>query len=155
MFRFDPKTGVTSVATKEVPKPNGVAISPDGKTVYVVCHDNGSVGLVDKPAGPKGKMSLEAFGIAKDGSLTQRRTLVDFGDEDGIDGMAVDAIGRIFAAVRSEKRFGIAVFDAMGKELTFLKTLKMPSNCCFGAGRDSSTLYITAGGELYSVIVKP
>ena len=155
VFRFDPKTGVTSVATKVVAKPNGVAISPDGKTVYVVCHDNGSVGLVDKPAGPKGKMTLEAFGMAEDGSLTDRRTLVDFGDEDGIDGMAVDASGRIFAAVRSEKRFGIAVFNAMGKELAFLKTSKMPSNCCFGAGRDSSTLYITAGGELYSVVVKP
>jgi len=155
VFRFDPKTGVTSVATKEVAKPNGVAISPDGKTVYVACNDNGSVGLADKPAVPKGKMSLEAFDIAEDGSLRHRKTLADFGNENGIDGMEVDANGRIFAAMRSEKRFGIAVFDAMGKELAFLKTSKMPSNCCFGAGRDSSTLYITAGGALYSVIVKP
>ncbi len=155
VFRFDPKTGVTSVATKEVAKPNGVAISPDGKTVYVACTDNGSVGLADKPAGLKGKMSLEAFDIAEDGSLTHRMPLVDFENENGIDGMEVDASGRIFAALRSEKRFGIAVFDARGKELAFLKTPKLPTNCSFGAGRDSSTLYITAGGELYSVIVKP
>ena len=100
-------------------------------------------------------MSLEAFDIAADGSLTHRSTIVDFGNENGIDGMEVDASGRIFAAVRSEKRFGITVFDAMGKELGFLKTPKLPTNCCFGAGRDSSTLYITAGGELYSVSVKP
>ena len=155
VFRFDPKIGTTSVATKEVAKPNGVAISPDGKTVYVACNDNGSVGLADKPAGLKGQMSLEAFDIAQDGSLAHRRTLVDFGDEDGIDGMEVDASGRIFAAMRSENRFGIAVFDAMGKELAFLNTPKLPTNCCFGAGRDSSTLYITAGGELYGVMIKP
>ncbi len=155
VFRFDPKTGMTTVATKEVSKPNGVAISPDGKVVYVACNDNGSVGLADKPAGPKGKMSLEAFEIAKDGSLTHRSTIVDFGQENGIDGMEVDANGRIFAAIRSEKRFGIAVFDATGKELAFLKTPEMPTNCCFGAGRDSSTLYITAGGGLYSVTLKP
>jgi gluconolactonase len=155
VFRFDPKTGATSVATKEVAKPNGVAISPDGKTVYVACNDNGSVGLADKPAGPKGRMSLEAFDIADDGRLAHRSTIVDFGQENGIDGMEVDASGRIFAAVRSENRFGIAVFDETGKELAFLKTPKLPTNCCFGAGRDSSTLYITAGGALYSVNVKP
>ncbi len=155
VFRFDPKTGVTTVATKEVAKSNGVAISADGKTVYVACTDNGSVGLSDKPPGPKDRMSLEAFDIAEDRSLTHRMTLVDFGDENGIDGMEIDASGRIFAALRSEKRFGIAVFDPTGKELAFLKTPRLPTNCSFGAGRDSSTLYITAGGELYSVIVKP
>ena len=69
--------------------------------------------------------------------------------------MEIDASGRIFAALRSEKRFGIAVFEPTGKELAFLKTPKLPTNCSFDAGRDSSTLYITAGGELYSVIVKP
>lgn len=155
VFRFDSGTGLTSVATKQVAKPNGIAISPDGKTIYVACNDNGSVGLPDKPAGPKGKMSLEAFDITNDGSLSHRSTIVDFGKENGIDGMEVDASGRIFAALRSENRFGIAVFDAVGKELAFLKTPVMPSNCCFGAGRDSSTLYITAGGALYSAIVKP
>ncbi len=154
VFRFDPKTGATTVATKFASKPNGIGISPDGKTIYVANTDNGSVGLPDQPAGSKKRMTLEAFDIADDGTLNHRMTLVDFGGEDGIDGMTVDASGRIFAAVRSEKRFGIAVYSPTGSELAFLKTPTLPSNCCFGAGQDGETLYITAGGELYCVKVK-
>lgn len=155
VFRFDPKTRLTTVATAEVSKPNGIGISPDGKTVYVACTENGSVGLPNKSAGPKGKMSLEAFDISDDGSLKHRRTLVDFGSENGIDGMEIDARGRIFAAVRSENRFGIAVYSPTGTELAFVKTPTLPTNCSFGAGRDSRTLYITAGGELYRIQVQP
>jgi len=154
VFRFDPETGATAVATKFASKPNGIGISPDGKTVYVANTDNGSVGLPDKPAGSKKRMTLEAFDITNDGTLKHRMTLVDFGGEDGIDGMTVDASGRIFAAVRSEKRFGIAAYTPAGNELGFLKTPTLPSNCCLGAGHDAETLYITAGGELYRVKVK-
>ncbi len=154
VFRFNPETGATTVATKFASKPNGIGISPDGKTIYVANTDNGSVGLPDQPATSKKRMSLEAFDIADDGTLTHRLTLVDFGGEDGIDGMTVDASGRIFAAVRSEKRFGIAAYSPAGKELAFLKTPTLPSNCCLGAGHGAETLYITAGGELYCVKVK-
>lgn len=154
VFRFDPRTGATTVATKFASKPNGIGISPDGKTIYVANTDNDSVGLPDKPAGSKKRMTLEAFDIANDGTLTHRKTLVDFGGEDGIDGMTVDATGRIFAAVRSAKRFGIAVYSPTGSELAFLKTPTLPSNCCLGAGHDAKTLYITAGGELYRAKVK-
>ena len=154
VFRFDPETGATTVATKFASKPNGIGISPDGKTIYVANTDNGSVGLPDKPATSEKRMSLEAFNIAADGTLTHRKTLVDFGGEDGIDGMTVDASGRIFAAVRSEKRFGIAAYSPDGHELAFLKTPTLPSNCDFGVGHDAETLYITAGGELYRVSVK-
>ena len=154
VFRFDPETGATTVATTFASKPNGIGVSPDGKTIYVANTDNGSVGLPDKSAASKKKMTLEAFDIADDGALTHRMTLVDFGGEDGIDGMTVDATGRIFAAVRSGKRFGIAAYSPAGKELAFLKTPTLPSNCCLGVGHDAATLYITAGGELYCVKVK-
>ena len=154
VFRFDPETGATTAATKFASKPNGIGISPDGNTIYVANTDNGSVGLSDQPATSEKRMSLEAFDIADDGTLTHRLTLVDFGGEDGIDGMTVDASGRIFAAVRSEKRFGIAVYNPAGNELAFLKTPTLPSNCDFGVGHDAETLYITAGGELYRVRVK-
>jgi gluconolactonase len=99
-------------------------------------------------------MQLTAFDVAADGSLSNRRVLVDFGKELGIDGMAVDATGRVFAAVRSSSRFGIAVYDATGRELDFLKTESLPTNCGFGVGNDAATLYITAGGGLYRVTVQ-
>lgn len=154
LFRYDVKTGKVSVATKVAKKPNGVEVSPDGKTLYLAETDNGSAGLPGETPGPKGRMQLLAFDVAADGSLSNSRVLVEFGKENGIDGMAVDSRGRIFAAVRSENRFGIAVYDPTGKELDFLKTPSLPTNCGFGAGNDSGTLYITAGGGLYRAAVR-
>ena len=63
--------------------------------------------------------------------------------------MTVDVQGRIFAAVRSEKRFGIYVFSPKGKELDYLKTPELPTNCCFGLGDDAGTLYLTVGKGFY------
>ncbi len=154
VFRYDPKSKKTSVATKENRKPNGIEVSPDGKTLYIAETDNGTTGLPDEKPGAVGRMQLTAFDVASDGGLSNRRVLVDFGKETGIDGMAVDAEGRIFAAVRAASRSGIGVFDSTGRELDFLKTESLPTNCAFGVGNDASTLYITAGEGLYRVKIK-
>jgi gluconolactonase len=155
LFRFDPQTEALTIASKVAKKPNGVEVSPDGSTLYVAETDNGSAGMPGEKTGLKGRMQLLAIEVLKDGNLGAHRILVDFGTENGIDGMAVDDKGRIFAAVRSEKRFGIAVYDSTGKELDFLKTPSLPTNCGFGAGNDARTLYITAGEGLYRTRVQP
>lgn len=154
LYRFDPKSGSVRIATKSARKPNGVELSPDGKTLYLAETDNGSIGIPGEPPGRKGLMQLLAFDVAGNGELSKPRILVDFGSENGIDGMAVDSTGRIFAAVRSENHFGIGVYDSAGRQLDFLKTPTLPSNCGFGAGNDAKTLYITAGGGLYRVNVQ-
>ncbi|MEZ6034235.1 MAG: SMP-30/gluconolactonase/LRE family protein [Planctomycetaceae bacterium] len=154
LYRFDPKTGSIGIATKAARKPNGVEVSPDGKTLYLAETDNGTTGIPGDPVGNKGLMQLLAFDVAATGALSKPRVIVDFGSENGIDGMAVDSTGRIYAAVRSEKRFGIAVYDPAGKQLDFLATPSLPTNCGFGAGNDSKTLYITAGGGLYRATVQ-
>ena len=137
--------------TTDIEKPNGVQVSPDGKTLYVAETNNGSTGQ-DPDAEPKqGRMTLNAFDIAANGSLSNKRVLVDFGDQLGTDGMAIDRNGNIFAAVRSPDRFGIVVYSPAGKELAYLKTPALPTNCCFGIGKQSSMLYVTVGGGLYSV----
>jgi len=153
LFRFDTKSNTVSIATKVAKKPNGVGTSPDGKTLYVAETDNGASGVPGEEPGPRGLMQLLAFEIASNGTLSNPKVLVDFGAENGIDGMAVDSQGRIFAAVRSEPNFGIGVYDSTGKQLDFLKTPTLPTNCSFGVGNDASTLYITAGGGLYKVAV--
>lgn len=149
VYCWDPATRTLRVATDVAKKPNGIEVSPDGRTLYVAETDNGSSGVPGEVAGPKGRMQLLALSVSAAGRLSDPRVLVDFGSENGIDGMAVDGSGRIFAAVRSEKRFGIAVYDETGKELDFLATSALPTNCGFGVGDDSGTLYITAGKGLY------
>lgn len=155
VYRFDPASRSLTVATKELRKPNGIETSPDGRIMYIAETDNGATGIPGSPQGPVGQMQLTAFDVAPNGSLSHRRVLADFGKETGVDGMTVDDSGRIFAAVRAASRFGIAVFDSTGRELDFLKTDVLPTNCHFGAGNDAATLYVTAGGGLYRVAVKP
>ncbi|MFM7057361.1 MAG: SMP-30/gluconolactonase/LRE family protein [Planctomycetota bacterium] len=149
VYCWDPASRTLRVATDVARKPNGIEVSPDGQTLYVAETDNGASGVPGDVPGPKGLMQLLAFSISPTGRLSSPKVLVDFGSENGIDGMAVDRSGRIFAAVRSEQRFGIAVYDPAGKELDFLATPALPTNCGFGMGDDSATLYITAGRGLY------
>jgi gluconolactonase len=151
VYRWTPGGKVVR-ATDAVAKPNGVILSPGGKILYVAETDNGSAGLPDAPpAAAPGRMTLNAFPVAADGSLGEKRVIVDFGKELGIDGMSMDVEGHIYAAVRSEKRHGIVVYSPEGKELAHLPTEALPTNCTFGTGDDSKILYATVGSGLYRI----
>lgn len=154
VFRFVPATKVLQRVTTDISKPNGLVVSPDGKTLYVAETDNGTVNL-DNPGTPGPvRMTFNAFPILEDGTLGERKVLHDFGDQLGIDGMTVDTEGRIYAAVRSPQRFGIVVYSPEGQELAYIPTPELPTNCCFGIGTEKQTLYITVGGGLYRIRLK-
>lgn len=151
LFRLDPD-GTLQIATQTIDKPNGVMLSPDQKTLYVAETDNGSATAdLDKEPATPGRMTLNAFAVNDDGSLGEKTVLHNFGNETGIDGMTVDKEGHIYAAVRSQSRFGIVVFDKFGHELAYIQTPVLPTNCVFGRGDQQKTLYITAGSGLYRI----
>jgi gluconolactonase len=127
--------GEVKVATRDVGKPNGILVSPDGKTVYV--SDNN----------PQGSRQLVAFGVRPDGSLEGKRVLHDFGTGRGIDGMAIDTSGNIYATAGSGEKAGVYVFDAAGKPLALIPSPGDPTNCEFGGGNDGSTLYVTTANS--------
>lgn len=134
-------------------KPNGVCVSPDQKTLFVVSNDNGAIGFDRLPEGAlthKGRMALLAYDLHEDGSATFRKVLVDYWPEDGPDGLVADVNGNVYVAERSLKRPGIAVRDPNGKELGFIPT-EVPTNVAFGRGENANLLYITAGKSLYSI----
>lgn len=161
VYRIDTDGTIDRIIT-DAGKPNGVAISPDQKTLYVVSNDNGSTGFerlgkpdakqADKVTAPqrKGYMELMAYDLAADGTASNRRTLVNYAPMDGPDGLVVDSKGDLFVAVRAEDRPGICVYDPSGKELDYLKT-EVPTNVGFGRGADANVLYITAGSSLYRI----
>lgn len=150
VYRYDLTTKEIRRVTTDIEKPNGVHTSPDGKTLYVAETNNGSQGRPGEVA-KQGRMTLNAFPLLSGGSLGPKKVLVDFGDQLGTDGMTIAPNGNIFAAVRSEKRFGIIVYSPAGKELSYLKTPALPTNCCFGVGAAGRVLYVTAGTGLYRV----
>lgn len=109
---------------------NGIALSPDGNTIYVV--DNGAATLNGAP-------------VNADGSVGTFATLANLGTAPTGDGMAVDDAGNLYVTDRA----GVDVFDKTGKKLG---TITLPNgvtttNCTFGAP-DRKTLYITANGPL-------
>ncbi len=139
VYRVDPDGTVARVTT-DVRKPNGLVISPDGKTLYVSDHSGDATG----------SRALVAYPLNADGTVGKRRVLHDFGKERGIDGMTVAADGTVVATAGSKAAGGIYFFAPDGKQLGFLQTQEDPNNCCF-AGPDRRTLYITAGRSLYRV----
>ncbi len=124
-----------NIATKDVQKPNGIVVSPDQKTVYVA------------DAAPEGNQQLLAFKVNDDGTLKDKKVLFDFGEaRRGIDGMTVNAQGEVFAAAGKGGESAIYVFSPEGKPLALIPLPAPPTNCEFGRGKRSSTLYIT--GEM-------
>jgi gluconolactonase len=165
VYRIDPGEEAIEV-THEVEKPNGIAISPDQKTLYVADHNNGT-DQIDPNAPPpkKGAMKIYAFPLGPDGLVSgPRKTLVDFGEENGCDGMTVDVKGNIYLTARSLKRPGVMVIDPAGKEIAFIPTgpsqpdarepKGLPSNCDFGIGDESNMLYVTIDKSLYRIRLK-
>jgi gluconolactonase len=152
VYRID-TDGTVHLIIADAGKPNGVAVSPDQKTLYVAALDDGAFGeLPPGMSGLSGRMALLAYDLATDGTAKLRKILVDFASEAGPDGIKVDQEGNIWVTRPSEP-FGIKVFSPEGKELAFLPLPEGPANLAFGHGQSSRTLYITAQKCLYRIEV--
>ena len=162
VYRLD-QDGTIHRIISDAGKPNGVCVSPDQKSLYVVSNDNGATAIErlakdEEAEGPvavaeslrKGNMALMAYDLHEDGTATFRETLVDYSPEDGPDGLICDADGNLVVAVRAESRPGIYFYSPTGKEKAYLET-EVPTNVGFGRGDDSNLLYITAGQSLYRI----
>jgi gluconolactonase len=152
VYRIDTDGSIHRIIT-DAGKPNGVCVSPDQKTLYVVTNDNGSFGIGRLPKEAplaKGWMALLAYDLHADGTAKYRKVLVDYAPQDGPDGLCSDVEGNLYVAVRDETRPGIRVYNPAGKELAYIKT-ELPTNVCFGRGAESRTLYITAGHSVYRI----
>ncbi|SDQ31929.1 gluconolactonase [Pseudoxanthomonas sp. CF125] len=111
--------------------PNGIALSPDERTLYVSNSD------------PKRPVWM-AYALDAQGSVTSKRVFADASDlmGEGVpglpDGMAVAEDGRLFATGPG----GVLVFDPDGKRLGRIETGTAISNCAFGD--DGHTLYMSS-----------
>ncbi len=163
VYRLDGNTVVE--VTHDCEKPNGIALSPDEKSLYVADHNNGQDKIDPSTPAKKGAMKLYAFTLGDDGLVRgERKTIIDYGEENGIDGMCVDVKGNLYLAVRSLKRPGVQVTDPNGKEIAFIPTgpsqpgakepVGLPSNVEFGIGDESKTLYVTVDKSLYRIKLK-
>ncbi|WP_165066312.1 SMP-30/gluconolactonase/LRE family protein [Paludisphaera rhizosphaerae] len=132
VFRVDPDGRIAKLETTAT-KPNGLTLSPDGKTLYVA--DNG----------PE-RRALIAVDLDEKGNASNPRVIHDFKADAGIDGMTMTTDGRVVAATPR----GVAVFAPDGHRLALIPTPEAAANVEFG-GDDHRTLYILAGSSIYRI----
>jgi gluconolactonase len=136
VYRLEPD-GRLDLLTKALGAPNGLAFSPDEKTLYVSDVD------------PRRSAWL-AFDVNADGTLGRSRVIFDataisHKGSGAPDGLKVDREGNLFGAGPG----GIYVFAPDGTHLGTLFTGVATGNCAWGD--DGSVLYVTAGTTLYRI----
>jgi gluconolactonase len=133
-------SGEVLLATDNLERPNGILLSRDEKTLYVV----------DTPA-----QYVYAFGVKPDGTLGPRTNFAtlkgikknDQGVIDsGIDGIALDNDGNLYCITWA----GLEVFNVKGDPLGIMNIGAKAQNLAF-AGKDGHTLYVTAHGSLLKI----
>lgn len=110
-------------------RPNGIALSLDGKLLYVADADSRLV---------------RSFSVGKEGKVADERVFVS--DIDGPPaGLKLDEKGNLYVAAR-----GIAIYSPQGQLLHTIPLSEKPSNFAFGDG-DLQTLYVTARSSVYKI----
>ncbi|MEW6127096.1 MAG: SMP-30/gluconolactonase/LRE family protein [Acidobacteriota bacterium] len=131
------KTGKLTLLTKELKAPNGIALSPDEKKLYV------TESLGERAA-------WYVFDVKEDGTITNGRIFFDAAAlmkirKGAPDGLKVDKDGNLFSAGPE----GIYVFAPDGTLLGTIETGVPTGNCNWG--EDGSALFITADKAIYRI----
>ena len=152
VYRIDPDGSIERVLTEpEVVRPNGIVVSPDDTTLYVI----------ETQQQEGGARMIRAFDLAADGTASNMRVFHDFYPGRSGDGMTIDSEGNLYVAAGLNRlrgtsetldtRAGVHVFAPDGE---LLELIPVPedsiTNVAFG-GPDLRTLYITAGKTLFQV----
>jgi len=136
VYRIAPDGTLSLFADCEYP--NGLAFSPDERTLYV--------------ANSRWTAYIHAFELNDDGMLRRRRIFADMSSDepDGVpDGMKVDVEGHVYCTGPG----GVWVFDANGTHLGTIRPPEIPANLAFG-GPDRRTLFFTARTSVYALRTK-
>jgi gluconolactonase len=128
--------GKTTRLIDDLPNPNGVILSPDEKTLYVI---------------PTGQADMMSYPVKEPGKIGNGKVFCTLKQPKGVknsggDGLAVDVKGNLYIT----SRLGLQVFDSSGKYLGLIKLPEGPANVKFG-GADFKTLYVTARTSLYTI----
>jgi gluconolactonase len=153
VYRID-KSGVVTqvVGEDQVPDPNGLAFSPDYRTLYVV-----STGRGPGDTGPGGKGEVFALEVA-DGKASKARLFSDFMIDRvkcSPDGIRCDVTGHIWCSSNAGRNVGysgVTVWTPEGKLIGRIRLPEVCANLCFG-GPKRNRLFMAASQSIYAVYV--
>ncbi len=152
VYRIDaPGQLVRILTTPEIQRPNGLQISPDDSTLY----------LIEANQAEKGARMIRAFDLRPDGTVANMRVHYNFYPGRSADGMSIDSQGNLYASAGMgqlrgtsetlDTKTGIYVISPKGALVKFIPIAEdYITNNAFG-GPDMKTLYVTAGKTLYKL----
>ena len=124
--------GKVSLLIADIRFPNGIALSPDQKTLYIAVSDPKDTRIM--------AYDLQDDGTAKNGRVFfNAQPLKSPTRKGGCDGLKVDTNGNIWTTGPG----GVLIISKDGKHLGSILTGQATANCAFG-GTDRGTIYITA-----------
>lgn len=152
VYRIDgPGQLARILVTPEIQRPNGIQISPDDRTLYLV-EANGAQG---------GARMIRAYDLRPDGTVANMRVHYNFYPGRSADGMSIDSQGNLYASAGMgqlrgtsetlDTKTGIYVISPQGALMKFIPIAEdYITNNAFG-GPDMKTLYVTAGKTVYKL----
>ena len=155
VHRIDADGKVTKILDRpQIQRPNGITISPDERTLY----------LVEANQAQGGARMLRAYDLRPDGMVTNMRVFVNFYPGRSADGITIDSQGNVYAAAglnatrgtseTLDTKPGIHVFSPQGRLVNYVAIPEDTiTNVCFG-GPDLKTVYVTAGKNLFTFKVE-
>jgi gluconolactonase len=142
VYRIDGKTGQAAVMTEGVvQRPNGLAFSPDEKTLYVV-------------ESQFGERAIYAFDVVDGVKLANGRMIVKCTKEETPDGFRVDIDGNLWCGwgMGSAALDGVRIFTPQGQPIGHIELPERCANVCFG-GPKRNRLFMAASHSLYAIYV--
>ncbi|MBV9548424.1 MAG: SMP-30/gluconolactonase/LRE family protein, partial [Alphaproteobacteria bacterium] len=131
VYRY--KDGKLTAVITDLPRPNGIGFSPDGKTLYI--------------SNTEPKAQLYKYDVKADGMVSGKKLMFDWTADKGAgvpDGLKVDSAGNIWCTGEG----GIRIISPAGKVLGQIVLPEVAANLAFG-GNDMKTLYITGSTGIY------
>ena len=144
VYRLDPASGVLAKMVDDIPGPNGLAFSPDGRILSIVASR----------AEPRQILAYDVTGEGDGTRIANCRVLIQCEPGHSPDGFRVDTEGNLWCGwgMGGEGRNGVRVFDQGGTPLGHIDLPERCANVAFG-GRHRNRLFMAASRSLYAVFV--
>ncbi len=154
VYYLSPEGKLTRITKpNEFAMPNGILLSPDGKTLFINnCYDKEDW----YPVKSDKDNFLWAYDVNPDGTISNGRKFAEVmlvdkvldrkGKSSSADGMAIDKNGNIYICTY----YGIQIFNNKGAFVGMINLPSFPVSCCFG-DKDMKTLYIVSYNKVYKI----
>jgi gluconolactonase len=154
VYYVSPEGKITRITQpNEFAMPNGILLSPDGKTLYINnCYDDETW----YPVKSDKDNFIWAYDVNPDGTISNGRKFAKLfltenvldrkGRSSSADGMAIDKMGNIYVATY----YGVQIFNNKGEFVGMINLPSFPVSLCFG-DNDMKTLYIVSYNKVFKI----